>query len=170
MKGIYIIKCTINGKVYVGQTTNFKHRVNAHKCSLRHGVGIQKLQSDWDKFGETNFEFIFVEEVDLNSEMNEREKFYISKYDAIDNGYNTNKGGIGQGNFGYLNGMYGKHHSEASKKLMSENRKGLTAGKNNPNYGNHDNSKFTPEVRAKMSAIQKERWKKYKENSGMEKV
>ena len=32
--------------------------------------------------------------------------------------------------------MYGKHHTEESKILMSQNRKGLTTGVNNGNYGN----------------------------------
>lgn len=37
---------------------------------------------------------------------------------------------------GENNGMYGRKHSEESKKKMSENRKGLTSGEKNGNYGN----------------------------------
>ena len=37
---------------------------------------------------------------------------------------------------GENNPMYGKNHSEESKRRMSENRKGLTCGEKNGNYGN----------------------------------
>jgi hypothetical protein len=36
---------------------------------------------------------------------------------------------------GEKNNMYGRTHKESSKKLMSEKKKGLYDGKNNPNYG-----------------------------------
>lgn len=166
MQGIYIIRCIVNGKVYVGQTTDFKHRRNAHLCSLRHNKGLQKLQFDWNIYGETAFVFEFVEKCDDRLVRNKLEKYYIERFDAINNGYNISSGGIGQGNFNRLNGMYGKHHSERSKKLMSENRKGLTAGEKNPNYGNHDTSKYTDDVRARMSASQKERWRRKKLEDG----
>lgn len=39
-------------------------------------------------------------------------------------------------NSGELNPMYGKKHSKESKQLMSQNRKGLTVGEKNGNYGN----------------------------------
>ena len=36
---------------------------------------------------------------------------------------------------GENNPMYGKHHTEESKKKISENRKGKYCGENHPNYG-----------------------------------
>ena len=162
MRYVYIIKCLANNKVYVGQTSNFKHRVNSHRCDLRKGRGLQKLQVDWDLYGEDSFVFEELVQCGTKKQSNELEKLYIRQYDSINNGYNTNPGGVGQGNFNYLNGMYGKHHTEQSKELMSKNRKGLTAGKNNPNYGNHSNAKYTEEVRRKMSESQKKRWQKRK--------
>lgn len=57
--------------------------------------------------------------------------------------------------------MYGKHHTEQSKELMSKNRKGLTAGKNNPMYGTH--RIMSEETKRKMSESQKKRWQKRKE-------
>lgn len=159
MSGIYAIRCISNGKMYIGQTNSkFNTRFNSHRCDLRKGRGLQKLQGDWNIYGEEDFEFLILEEGILKQNLNEREKYYIDLYDTINNGYNISAGGIGQGNFGRLNGMYGKHHTEKSKQLMSKNRKGLTCGKNNPNYGNHDNSKYTKEIRKKMSDAQKKRW------------
>lgn len=159
MSGIYAIRCKYNNRYYIGQTSGtFNSRFNCHKSDLRKGKGIQKLQIDWDLYGEDNFEFLPLEEIEDKLLRNEAEKVYIQKYNAITIGYNTSKGGIGQGNFGYLNGMYGKQHSLKSKELMSLHRKGLTSGDKNPNYGNHDNSKFTLDVRRRMSESQKKRW------------
>jgi len=164
MAGIYAIHCTATQKYYIGQTKGtFNGRFNCHRSDLRNNKGIQKLQRDWNIYGEDNFEFLVLCHEDDKAKRNELEKYFIQKYNSIEGGYNTSRGGIGQGNFGYLNGMYGKHHSIESKNLMSNHRKGLTAGSRNPNYGNHDNSKFTPEVRRRMSEKQKERWKKHKE-------
>lgn len=54
--------------------------------------------------------------------------------------------------------MYGKHHTEESKRKMSENRKGKCTGENNCNYGKlkgKDNPMYnkhhTEEARKKMS-------------------
>lgn len=137
MQGIYIIKCLINNRVYVGQSTNIRNRINAHRCALRNGMGVQKLQVDWDSYNETDFEFIVITECNDKNKRNELEKYYIQQYNAIEYGYNTNTGGIGQGNFKYLNGMYGKHHTEQSKLLMSKNLVGKRLGSLNPNYGKH---------------------------------
>ena len=162
MRYVYIIRCLVNDKVYVGQTLNLKHRINSHRCDLRKGRGLQKLQADWNLYGEDNFVFEEIIQCETKKQSNELEKLYIKQFDSINNGYNTNPGGIGQGNFNYLNGMYGKRHTKQSKELMSKNRRGLTAGKNNPNYGNHSNTKYTEEVRRKMSESQKKRWQKRK--------
>lgn len=161
MRYIYIIRCLVNDKVYVGQTLNLKHRINSHKCDLCKGRGLQKLQADWNLYGEDNFVFEEIIQCETKKQSNELEKLYIKRFDSINNGYNTNPGGIGQGNFNYLNGMYGKRHTKQSKELMSKNRKGLTAGKNNPMYGIH--RIMSDETKRKMSESQKKRWQKRKE-------
>ena len=48
---------------------------------------------------------------------------------------------------GENNHMYGKHHSEETRRKISEARKGKCTGENNPNYRNH----FSEETRKKMS-------------------
>lgn len=37
------------------------------------------------------------------------------------------------------NPFYGKHHTEKTKQLISQNRKGKAAGENHPMYGKHHN-------------------------------
>jgi group I intron endonuclease len=60
--GIYKIVNKINGKYYVGSTTNFNKRKSDHIKRLNGGYHINKhLQSSWNKYGKDNFEFVLVE-------------------------------------------------------------------------------------------------------------
>lgn len=162
MAGIYGIRCIINNKIYVGQTSkDFKCRFYGHRYSLRTGQGVPKLQVDWDMYGEDAFEFIILEEVEDKSIRNEKEKFYIAKYNSTVTGYNSSTGGLGQGNFKELNGMYHKYHTQQSLELMSEHRKGLTVGDKNPMYGKH----HTNETKLKISQKNKGRMQSKEERS-----
>lgn len=59
----------------------------------------------------------------------------------------TNHPMYGTHRYGEDNPFYGKHHTEESKKKMSESTVGSYAGENNPMYGKH----HTEETRDKMS-------------------
>lgn len=63
-------------------------------------------------------------------------------------------------NFGEKNGFYGKHHSEETKKIISENNSIKLKGK-----------KKTNEHKQKLSAAASRRWAAYRERkaSGQEK-
>ncbi len=70
------------------------------------------------------------------------ECYYIWLYKDII-GYdicNINEGGEGQSLCGEANGFYGKHHSEETKKLLSEQHKGMT---------------YSQETKNKLSAMRK---------------
>lgn len=104
MSFIYIIKNTINDKVYIGKTTltvqaRFQeHLKDSNKKSLQQK---RVLYSAMVKYGKENF---YVEELerDLTDEQAcERESYYINKYQSyigFDNckGYNMTLGGDGQ--------------------------------------------------------------------------
>ncbi len=95
MTGIYLIKNLINNKVYVGQSVNIKDRWGSHKRKLNKNCHSNlHLQSSWNKYGEDNFEFKVLEECDLNN-INEREIYYIKKYNSAnyEKGYNKTFGG-----------------------------------------------------------------------------
>lgn len=63
-------------------------------------------------------------EIDFN-DLLEKERYFISKYNSIEEGYNTTHGGEGgKLNLGKDNHFYGKHHSEETKKKLSNYRKG----------------------------------------------
>ena len=56
--GIYTITNTTTGRVYIGQTTNFRTRWMNHRRELRNGTHRNiYLQNAWVKYGEAAFEF-----------------------------------------------------------------------------------------------------------------
>ena len=61
--GVYCIRNTTNGKLYVGSAAvSFKARWNSHRNALRRGEHAAKhLQSSWNKYGEDKFEFLVLE-------------------------------------------------------------------------------------------------------------
>ena len=58
IKCIYSITNTINGKIYVGSTINYKERKRAHTSKLSSGKSHSyKLQHAWAKYGKSAFKF-----------------------------------------------------------------------------------------------------------------
>lgn len=92
MTGIYKIENKNNGKVYIGKSKNIMQRWVAHEQDLnKHKHHSSKLQKDYDDFGGIEaFEFSIIENC-TTSELTEREKYYIQKYDSINSGYNGNE-------------------------------------------------------------------------------
>lgn len=88
---IYCIKNNVNNHCYIGQTINFNQRKSKHLSSLRLGNHCNKhLQHAFDKYGENNFTFTIIEEINDYSIIGEREKYWIDKigYYNIDTGRN----------------------------------------------------------------------------------
>jgi group I intron endonuclease len=77
-KGIYIIKNKVNNKIYIGvATVSFEKRWHEHINALKNKTHKNKhIQRAWDKYGEDNFEFIVLKEI-------ENVKEIINKDDAI---------------------------------------------------------------------------------------
>lgn len=94
---IYHITNKLNGKKYIGKTTNYPHRVETHLSDLRLGKHHSiKLQRAYNKYGEENFIFTHQEfEVKDDDELSILEMKEIAKYDSRDNGYNITLGGEG---------------------------------------------------------------------------
>ncbi len=86
--GIYKIENLVNGKIYIGSSSDLKNRWRQHLQSLVKGNHYNAyLQRSWNKYGMENFKFAIIEICELKS-LIEREQNYIDLFDACRNGYN----------------------------------------------------------------------------------
>lgn len=88
--GIYSIRNTVNGKVYIGSTVDFASRWANHRCQLRKGGHDNSyLQRAWAKYGEEAFEFTVLVECP-EDELAVAEARFIQETHAgtRDHGYN----------------------------------------------------------------------------------
>ena len=102
---IYKITCTVNGKVYVGQTirtmeSRFERHLSGAEKSENPTIYFQRAIK---KYGRNAFKIEKIDEANTQQELNEKEKYWISFYKSDNNnfGYNSTLGGEG-GNT-YLN-------------------------------------------------------------------
>ena len=122
---VYIIKNTINDKVYIGETLySLTRRLKQHfwgAFNKKHESYNCHFFRAIRKYGKECFYIELLEEVKLSDKksvkkrIQELEVEYIKKFDSFNNGYNSDTGGNG-----------GKIYSEDSKRRMS------LAKKNNP--------------------------------------
>lgn len=91
---IYIIRNTVNDKVYIGQThVSIKLRFQNHLSAARRGLDYV-IGKAIRKYGEDKFYVELLEEC-LVEELNEREIYWISFFNSTNNsfGYNMSIGG-----------------------------------------------------------------------------
>jgi len=93
--GIYMIRNTINNKRYIGLSRDINTRFAEHRKKLRNNTHSNKhLLSSYEKYKEDSFEFSILEL--CNEEfLDEKEIYYISLYNTLNNkhGYNLRGGG-----------------------------------------------------------------------------
>ena len=150
MRCIYAILNTITCNQYVGSTKNSYIRKRNHFNLLRkekhHSVVLQRA---FDKHGEDKFKFIVLEEVDDNTNLIEREQWWL---DNANCSYNISKTAIA--NKGRViseetrekmrQAHLGVKHSEWRRKQKSEYQKGRGIGR-----------KYSEESKKKMSETHK---------------
>lgn len=91
--GIYTITNTINGLKYVGGTINIDRRWQQHRKSLKNNSHRSiYLQADYNKYGESAFEYKIIEQLTDKSQLLIREQYWYDKYEPFkrENGYNVN--------------------------------------------------------------------------------
>jgi len=142
-QGVYGLLNIVNDKIYVGSSCERRgvaKRLNEHKTSLRKGKHSNSyLQKAWDKHGEGSFQFVMIEEVELEDMLVEREQFWMDQFKSHDkkHGYNIcklayssrgrvmseeTKSKISEANLG-------RKRSKEFCELMSKMKKGNTCSK-----------------------------------------
>jgi len=92
---IYRAVNKINGKSYVGRTIqSFAQRKSEHKYMALKNQSQFIFHKAIRKYGWKNFEWQMLEECSGRIQMRFRERFYITLYDSIKNGYNVRKRAI----------------------------------------------------------------------------
>lgn len=130
---VYKITNLINNKIYIGKANNIKKRFNAHKTAARRQDpnDFSKIHRAMNKYGEDNFFIEELGEYSTETEALQAEINFIKNLNSQDDsvGYNITLGGEGASGF---------KHSDESKEKMSNSKKGLFLGEQNPFYGkNH---------------------------------
>lgn len=164
MQYLYKITNKINNKSYIGRTENI------HKRWLRHISELNSnkhhclhLQRAWNKYGQSNFEFSIILEVETFEEITKLEEYYINK--DFDNLYNVSKKSDGGDLLSYH-----PNKEEIRSRIIDSNKKYWDnisdedyqtycekyIGENNPNY---KHGKYTKEAMKKRS----EEWAKLTE-------
>lgn len=97
MAYIYKITNSINGKIYIGKTSQtIEERFKEHcRDSKRRQREHRPLYFAMNKYGIENFSVEEVEQCE-DSEAEEREIYWIDAYDSYRNGYNATIGGDGK--------------------------------------------------------------------------
>lgn len=79
--GIYFIRSTVNGKVYIGSTVNIRKRYREHKCILKSNQHTNiHLQRHYNKNGGNSLEYGLLELV-TKDQLQDKEQDYVDKLD-----------------------------------------------------------------------------------------
>jgi group I intron endonuclease len=166
--GIYCIQHGASGRRYVGSAANLKHRWQTHVLQLRQDRHHSKfLQRCWDKYGEAAFSFRVLLLCDRANLLT----YEQAVIDAWKPEFNSAPTAGSQLGFRHrpeskarmseaakrTRNFTGHRHSEATKRRISENRKGKgatgwTQQRRDRISAAHKGRIITPEQRSKISA------------------
>lgn len=138
---IYIIKNIINNKIYIGSAINYKYRWRKHLKDFASNKNSLYLQRSWNKYGNSIFSFSILEKIDYDDNLSLleikkllliKEQYYLDTLLFANDwilkknknfrklGYNINP--VAGSSLGYK-------HTQKSKDIMSEKRKGIKKSK-----------------------------------------
>jgi len=141
---IYKAENKVNGKCYIGQTTRtLEERKNSHLFKYKNSDDCPKFYNAIKRHGDSNFIWVVIDKAKDKKELDQKEIFYIKKYNSVKSGYNLQLGGsngkhsteskkkMSERQKGENHPFFGKHHSEKTKRKISK----ALRGEKNPNYG-----------------------------------
>ncbi len=81
MQGVYVIRNSITGSVYVGSSVKVEVRWKEHSNALRHGGHPNKvMQTDWDKLSAETFSMEFVEQCSSLRTLGPSEQRWVDRF------------------------------------------------------------------------------------------
>lgn len=151
MKTIYYVENLLNGKRYVGQTSNFKrrkqHHFNAPNRKPEDRRGQQPMYQDMRKYGVENFEMFIITTCE-DDKANELEEFYIQEFDSFNDGYNL------------CRTTYAPSDPVVMDKIMTDDMKSKMSKRfKEMNKENWSNPEYREQRSKHSSQVQKERLK-----------
>lgn len=123
VSGIYQIKNTLNGKIYIGSSKNMNARIRGHRVKLRKNKHCNShLQSAWNKYGEKSFIYSVIE-ICQEEVLIKKEQFYVDKLEVINPKIGYNKASDIRRTAGYK-------WTDESRKKLSNSKKGIKMHEN----------------------------------------
>lgn len=123
---IYKITNLVTNEVYIGQTTRtVQKRFLQHLNNARNHRKESKLTRAIREYGEDNFVYDVLDTAESQEELNQKEKYWIIQYDAVNTGYNST----------YKTDCAGSIYNSKTKKEKKEIHDKISKpkqGKNNP--------------------------------------
>lgn len=99
--GVFQIRNILNGKIFIDSSTNMNSKWNRHQVQLKIGNNWNsELQNDWNRFGEENFVFEVLSEIEEKDGSDDNFKKELQLLEAMlveelkpfgENGYNVEK-------------------------------------------------------------------------------
>jgi len=150
---IYKIINLINGKFYVGSSTNHSERFRTHRNKLRSGTHhCAHLQAAWNKYGEDKFTFNVVEEIPESESLQAAEDKWLIAHVGKEHCYNVGmrSGAPWRDTPKEQHPQFGVPKSEEQRQKISTTLKEYyaKAPENHPRYG----KRHSEETIAKMIA------------------
>lgn len=158
---VYLTTNLINGMLYVGQ-----HK--ATQFNSRYYGGGSYFCRALSAYGSKNFKCKILDWAESPQELNDKEAFWVDYLATLESsyGYNLVPGGrvvpdvAGEKNpmygngwkvSGSRNGMYGRHHTDETKRRLSEQAVLINQGENNPFFGHHHTDETKRKIGLKNS-------------------
>jgi|APGre2960657373_1045057.scaffolds.fasta_scaffold46496_1 group I intron endonuclease len=150
--GVYRIKNTVNGKLYIGSSVNCKRRIVQHKNALRNGRHHSRyLQREWNKSGEDTFAFDIIETC-ASEHVRAVEQVFIEYFESANaqHGYNMCP---------VAGSCRGTKASDETRRKMSQSARGHSVSEETRSLisAAHTGRKHSDEMRARVSAATKGR-------------